>query len=77
MKTKIKLIYFKGAGTYYSDGEYISKKEYYHEIVQEISIMQRERTLPGLVDGALYDCVMLPEEGSFAIPYFFNSNDFR
>ncbi len=52
---KVKLMYFKPNGKYYSSGEYITKKKMMHEVYEEVEDLWRRLRLPDLVDGAKYD----------------------
>lgn len=71
MKHDVKIIYFKESGKYYSEGSYQSSARFYHEIISEVGAMMEERKLPGLTDGAVFDCVAIPEKEGFSIPYLF------
>lgn len=48
----VKLIYFKANGKFYSSGSYVSNNEALHQIWEEVRYFQKERKLPGLVEGA-------------------------
>ena len=48
---QVKLTIFRRHGKYYTHGEYISDKEYMHEIFSEVVDMRRRGELPGLVNG--------------------------
>jgi intein/homing endonuclease len=51
----VKLTYFKAwnrlGGKYYSTGEYVSEKEYYFDVVEEVRKMHAEGCLPDLMPG--------------------------
>ena len=56
---QVKLIYFKAwgggpeglGGKYYAEGEYVSEKEHYFEVIDEVRKMRDEGRLPNLVRG--------------------------
>lgn len=48
---RVELTYFKTNGKYYSSGDYKTKKQHLWEIWEEVREMQKEKKLPGLVDG--------------------------
>lgn len=50
-KGKVKLTYFKESGKYYTDEIYETDKEMMYDVYDEVRQMQREGTLPGLVEG--------------------------
>ncbi len=52
---RVVLTYFKAwnglGGKYYSSGEYVSEKDHYFEVVEEVRKMRDKGCLPGLVKG--------------------------
>lgn len=59
----IKLEYFKRiSGKYYSEGEYQTAYDNFHDIVDEVRNMQIHGRLPGLVPGAKEFIIYLPGE---------------
>lgn len=55
----VKLTYFKVTGKYNTDGEYRSGCEQLYQIWDEVQQFVRERKLPGLVDGAVPDYILI------------------
>jgi len=49
---EVELWYFKDSGKFYSEGKYITDKEYLHEIFEEIKLMLFNGNRPGLVHGS-------------------------
>jgi len=56
-KYYVKLTYFREFGKYYSSGSYVSSKEHLFEIWKEIATMQKEKKLPGLIEGATFPII--------------------
>ena len=48
----VKIKYFKDSGKYYSEGEYTTEKEYFHETVLELNEMLSKGINPGLMDNS-------------------------
>ena len=48
---KVKLIYFKASGKYYSEGEYETQHKHMWKIFAEVRQMHRDGKLPGLTAG--------------------------
>ncbi len=57
--TKVKLTYFKESGKYYSDGEYETDLQEWHDVIKDIKIKQEEGNLPGLVEGGGQEFMIL------------------
>ena len=49
--TKIELTYYKQTGKYYSSGDFVSMRDTFHEMIEDVRFMQRAGRLPGLADG--------------------------
>lgn len=61
--TRVVLTYFKTSGKYYSEGEFVSLRDYWHEMIADVRDMQVAGRLPGLVDGCREFVVLIqPEE---------------
>lgn len=48
---KVKLTYFKESGKYYTEGEYETKLDHFHDVINEVRGMQSRGELPGLSKG--------------------------
>lgn len=48
----VKLTYFKSNGKFYSSGSYVSDRTNLFEIWEEVSRLQKEGKLPGLIEGS-------------------------
>ncbi len=48
---KVRIIYYKQTGKYYSEGFYETKKEHMFEVFDEVRLMLVSGKRPGLVDG--------------------------
>jgi hypothetical protein len=47
---KVKLIYFKRSGKYYTSGEYETQREHMFQIYEEVGEFRQQGFLPGLVN---------------------------
>lgn len=48
---KVRIVYYKDTGKYYSEGYYESEKDSMYEIFDEVRLMLVSGKRPGLVDG--------------------------
>jgi intein/homing endonuclease len=81
---RVKLTYFKAwnglGGKYYSEGEYVSEKDHYFDVVEEVRKMHKEGRLPDLVEGHSPYHVLVTTEPETAphlliAPYFINPKE--
>ena len=49
---KVNLIYFKPNGKFYSEGSFETEERHLFEIWNEVDVLVRTKTLPGLTEGA-------------------------
>ena len=58
MSLKVRLDYFKESGKWYTEGEYITEKEFLHDIWKEVEHKRSIGELPGLIKGGGSDFII-------------------
>ena len=66
---KVRLLYFKQTGKYYSDGEYETVHDSFHDVVKEIKQMKIDGNLPGLVEGCREFIILLETQEPWGVPH--------